>query len=80
MPVPTVAFSCRVVPEVQEAIRRLCALTRWSQSSGTEQGDRVRKLFAFENRPTLPRRTASLVRCTLMGPSNMQIANGNFAC
>jgi hypothetical protein len=31
MPTPTVAFSCRIVPEAQEAIRRLSALTRWSQ-------------------------------------------------
>jgi hypothetical protein len=31
MPTPTVAFSCRIVPEAQEAIRRLSSLTRWSQ-------------------------------------------------
>jgi hypothetical protein len=31
MPTPTVAFSGRIVPEAQEAIRRLSALTRWSQ-------------------------------------------------
>jgi len=31
MPTPTVAFSCRVVSEAQEAIRPLSALTRWSK-------------------------------------------------
>jgi hypothetical protein len=31
MPHTTVAFSCRIVAEAQEAIRRLSALTRWSQ-------------------------------------------------
>ena len=29
---PTVAFSCRVAPEVQEALRRATALTGWSQA------------------------------------------------
>jgi hypothetical protein len=32
MPVSTVAFSCRVVPEAQEALRRLSFMTRWSQA------------------------------------------------
>ena len=32
MPVPTVAFSCRVVPEAQQALRRLSLMTRWSQA------------------------------------------------
>jgi hypothetical protein len=32
MSIPTVAFSCRMVPEAQEALRRLSVITRWSQS------------------------------------------------
>ena len=37
MPVPTVAFSCRMVPEVPEALRRLSLVTRWSQARLLEQ-------------------------------------------